>query len=177
MRRTGRGTTRRRFLAGGAFSALTAPALPPSAEGQTIGDLERKNLDVVTAMCQSWKTGRAETIASFVTDDFRFRGSAERMEAPPSQNRQAFIDSISKFLATATVEMIVHDTFVRGSIVVNIHQQLFEVKGLGPREDWYIGVFHLVDGKVREWNDYAIVPFSAPREQRPDGFGTFVRAR
>ena len=107
--------------------------------------------------------------------DLAARGSAERMESPPTQNRQAFVDQISRFLTGATVEMVIHDTFARGSVVVNIHQQLFEVKGQGPREDWYIGVFHLVDGKVREWNDYAIIPFSAARETRPAGFGTFVR--
>jgi limonene-1,2-epoxide hydrolase len=72
--------------------------------------------------------------------------------------------------------MVVHDTFARGSVVVNIHQQLFDVKGQGLREDWYIGVFHLVDGKIREWNDYAIIPFSAPRESRGANFGRFIRA-
>jgi limonene-1,2-epoxide hydrolase len=170
--------TRRRFLAsgaGGVFGALAGALLPRSADAQSMGELERTNIGVVTAMCQSWKTGRAETIAGFVTEDFRFRGSAERMEVPPTQNRQAFIDSISRFLTTATVEMVVHDTFARGSIVVNIHQQLFNVKDQGLREDWYIGMFHLVDGKVREWNDYAIVPFSSPRQGRAKGFGRFVR--
>lgn len=54
--------------------------------------------------------------------------------------------------------MMIHDTFAGGSMVMNIHEQLFQLKDVGPREDWYIGVFHLVDGKVREWNDYAIVP-------------------
>jgi ketosteroid isomerase-like protein len=126
-------------------------------------------------MCASWKSGDAEKIAGFVTEDFKFRGSAERMEAPPTRDRQAFVEQIQKFLSGAKVEMVIHDTFARGSVVVNIHQQLFDVKDQGLREDWYIGVFHLTDGKIREWNDYAIVPFSAPRQARPASFGKFVR--
>src|SRR4029077_12776541 len=106
---------------------------------------------------------------------FRFRGSAERMQAPPTPDRKAFIESIRRFLTTAKVEMVIHDTFPRGAVVVNIHQQLFDVKDQGLREDWYIGVFHLIDGKVREWNDYAIIPFAAPRRARGASFGRFVR--
>jgi limonene-1,2-epoxide hydrolase len=165
---------RRTFLSGG-LGLLPALALADVAGAQPAADVEHANIKVVTAMCQSWKTGDAEKIASFATEDFKFRGAAEHMQAPPTADRQAFIDSTRRFLATAKVEMVVHDTFARGSIVVNIHQQLFDLKD-GLREDWYIGVFHLVDGKVREWNDYAIVPFSSPRQARPSGFGTFVRA-
>jgi limonene-1,2-epoxide hydrolase len=166
---------RRTFLSG-ACGLLPALALVRDAEAQPAGDVEHANIKVVTAMCGSWKSGDAEKIAGFVTEDFRFRGAAERMESPPTRDRQAFIESIRRFLTTAKVEMVIHDTFARGSVVVNIHQQLFDVKDQGLREDWYIGVFHLVDGKVREWNDYAIVPFSSPRQPRPSGFGTFVRA-
>ena len=140
-----------------------------------MGDLEKSHIELVTAMCASWKTGDAEKIASFVTDDFKFRGSAERMEAPPTKDKQAFIDSIERFLGTAAVEMVIHDTFARGSVVVNIHQQLFDLKDQGLREDWYIGVFHIANGKVREWNDYAIIPFSAPRQAQPASFGKFAR--
>jgi limonene-1,2-epoxide hydrolase len=164
---------RRQFLLTGALGTFAA-ALPAVVEGQNIGDEERRNIATVNTMCASWKSGDAEAIARFVTEDFRFRGSAERLESPPTNDRQKFVDTIRRFLTTATVEMVVHDTFARGSMVVNIHQQLFEVKGQGPREDWYIGVFHLVGGKIREWNDYAIVPFSSVREPRPSGFGRFV---
>ena len=168
-------TARRQFLLTGALGTFAA-ALPAVAEAQEVGDEERRNIASVNAMCASWKSGDAEAIARFVTDDFKFRGSAERLESPPTKDRQAFVETIRQFLTTATVEMVVHDTFARGSMVVNIHQQLFNVKDQGPREDWYIGVFHLVGGKVREWNDYAIVPFSSPREPRPSGFGRFIRA-
>ena len=174
MARARRTPTRRQFLAaGGALASLAGFAQAADAQG-AVGELERKNIQVVNAMCATWKKGSAEALGEFVTEDFKFRGSADRMESPPSANRQAFITSITGFLKTASVEMVVHDTFARGSVVVNIHQQLFEVKDQGPREDWYIGVFHLVDGKVREWNDYAIVPFSSPREKRPAGFGKFT---
>jgi limonene-1,2-epoxide hydrolase len=174
MPRKNSGQTRRRFLSGGALATFAAFA--QTADAQVIGEGERRNIAVVNAMCASWKSGNADTIAGFMTEDLKFRGSADRMESPPTQGRQAFIEAIRRFLSTATIEMVIHDTFARGSVVVNIHQQLFDLKGQGLREDWYIGVFHLVDGKVREWNDYAIVPFSSPREPRPAGFGRFVRS-
>jgi limonene-1,2-epoxide hydrolase len=168
-------TTRRGFLTAGAVGAFTAAFASP-ADAQAPGAVEQRNIAVVNAMCQSWKSSQVEAIAAFMTDDLKFRGSADRMEAPPTQTKQAFIDTIRRFLTTASIEMVIHDTFARGSVVVNIHQQLFDVKGEGLREDWYIGVFHLVDGKIREWNDYAIIPFSAPREPRGANFGRFVRA-
>jgi ketosteroid isomerase-like protein len=165
---------RRSLLTAGGMAALAASFAPDSLAQPASNDLEKRNIDVVTAMCASWKSGDAEKIAGFVTDDFRFRGSADRIEAPPTRDRQAFIDSIKKFLATAKVEMVVHDTFARDSIVVNIHQQLFDLKDQGLREDWYIGVFHLTDGRIREWNDYAIIPFSAARQTHPANFGKFA---
>jgi len=81
---------RRSLITAGGMAALAA-SFEPDTWTQPASDLETRNIDVVTAMCASWKSGDAEKIASFVTDDFRFRGSAERMEAPPTRDRQAFI--------------------------------------------------------------------------------------
>jgi hypothetical protein len=77
----------------------------------------------------------------------------------------------------AKVEMIVHDTFARGSLVVNSHEQIFTFKdpAMGTREDWYLGCYFLKNGKIQEWNDYPLIPFNQPREQHSPEFGKFTR--
>ena len=45
----------------------------------------------------------------------------------------------------------------------------------GKREDWYLGCYFLKNGKIQEWNDYALIPFSEPRQEHPAQFGKFIR--
>jgi hypothetical protein len=70
--------------------------------------------------------------------------------------------------------MRVLDVFALNPVVVTCHHQLFENKERGLHEDLYIGCFYLEDGKIREWNDYAIIPYGQPRKKDTAGRGKFV---
>ena len=167
--------TRRMFLMAGGSSAIGLAACGAGLEPAPVADttqepmtperempeIDSLNVEVIKGMSAAWKTGDANEIASFMHDEIAFRGAAERM-TPASVGKAAFIESISQFLAATTVEMVVRDTFALDPCVMTVHHQLFENAERGRHEDLYIGCFFLQDGKIREWNDYAIIPYAQP---------------
>jgi limonene-1,2-epoxide hydrolase len=163
-----RHTSRRMFMALGGAAAIGSGVLGATAvEAATMTETDRKNVEVVKAMSAAWKTGDAALIASYMADTIAFRGAAENMGTPPTVGKENFITSIAGFLGQYDLEMVVHDTFALAPVVVTCHQQLFVSKtDKSQVEDLYIGCFFVENGKIREWNDYAIIPFSQPR--KPD---------
>jgi len=157
---------------GGAMAASTVGTTPAEAQSKPLSPVDKKNVDVVLGMSAAWKTGDAQKIAAFMHEKVWFRGGADNVEAPGTKGKQAFVDSIAKFLSTTKVDMVVHDTFALNPVVVTCHQQLFENKERGLHEDLYIACFFIQDGLIREWNDYAIIPYAQPREQ-----GTAAKAK
>jgi hypothetical protein len=69
-----------------------------------------------------------------------------------------FAEVFSQALKNQTIDMQIRDMFALDPLVVTCHYQLFESKTQRPREDLFIGVFLVKDGKIQEWNDYAIIP-------------------
>lgn len=133
-------------------------AMPPERE---MPEIDRRNVEVIKDMSSAWSTGNASEVASFMHDEIAFRGSAENM-APATVGKAAFLESITQFLGATSIQMVVLDTFALDPCVMTVHHQFFESDGQPRREDLYIGCFLLQDGKIREWNDYAIIPFSQP---------------
>lgn len=162
-----RETTRRMFLAMSGAAAVGASALgTATVSAASMTETDRKNVEVVKAMSAAWKTGDVMKIASYLDDKVSFRGSADRMESPATVGKDVFIKSITGFLSGFTIDMVVHDVFALAPVVVTCHQQLFvNKKDKSEVEDLYIGCFFVENGKIREWNDYAIIPFSAPRKK------------
>jgi len=172
-----RETTRRMFLALSGAAAVGAGATFGTAgvSAQAMTDLDRKNVDVVKGMSAAWKTGDVTKIASYLDDKVSFRGSAERMESPATVGKEAFITSITGFLSGFAIEMVVHDVFALAPVVVTCHQQLFvNRKDQSETEDLYVGCFFVENGRIREWNDYAIIPFSAPRKKDTASRSKFI---
>lgn len=157
--------TRRMFMAMSGAATLGVGGLTGTAEAAPT-EVDKKNMQVVKDMSAAWASGDAKKIASYMDDRIAFRGSAERMEAPPTVGKQPFIDSITKFLTQYTLDMVVVDIFALAPVVVTCHHQLFESKkDKSQVEDLYIGCFFVENGKIREWNDYAIIPFAQPRKK------------
>jgi hypothetical protein len=160
--------TRRLFMTLGGAAALGAglPAVGGEALAQSLpkmSEQDRKNVEAVLAMSAAWKTGDPEKIAAHMHEQIAFRGSAENMKAPPMVGTATFVKAMKQFLGVTTVDMRVLDAFALHPVVITLHQQLFENKERGLHEDLYIGCFFMEDGKIREWNDYGIIPYAAPR--------------
>jgi hypothetical protein len=167
------------------------------AEVAPMSDVDKKNVEVVMGWSAAWKTGDAEKVASFMHEKIAFRGDAQKMDVPPVVGKENAITCIANILSVTTIDMQVLDTFALAPIVVTCHHQLFETKEHGPLEgacgaaeegfegqlfgskerrlleDLYIGCFYLEDGKIREWNDYAINPFAQPRQNDTASKGKF----
>jgi hypothetical protein len=86
----------------------------------------------------------------------------------------AFIKSMKQFLGVTKIDMHVLDAFALHPVVVTVHHQLFENKERGLHEDLYIGIFFMENGKIREWNDYGIIPYASPRAKGTAERGRFV---
>lgn len=167
--------TRRMFVSMTGLAAAGTIGSAGLAEAAPMSELDRKNVEVVKGMSAAWATGDASKIAAFMHPKIAFRGSAENMDAPPIVGVDMFLKSMTGFLKATKIEMRVLDAFALNPVVVTSHHQLFEGKEIGLREDLYIGVFYLQDGKIREWNDYAIIPFSQPRAKDTASRGTFAK--
>lgn len=166
--------TRRMFMTVGGAAALGTLGGGAPAEAAGMSEIDRKNIEVVKGMSAAWATGDPAKIAAFMHPKISFRGSADNMDAPAMVGADAFVKSMTGFLTATKIEMRVLDVFALNPVVVTTHHQLFESKD-GLREDLYIGVFYLQDGKIREWNDYAIIPFSQPRAKDTASRGRFVK--
>jgi hypothetical protein len=171
--------TRRIFMTLGGAAALGAglPALGTSVDAQSLpkmSEQDRKNVETVLAMSAAWKTGDINKVASYMTDDVWFRGSAENVAAPGTKTKKAFIEQSGKFQAGTKIEMVVTDAFALHPMVITAHHQLFDNKERGLHEDLYIGCFFMQNGLIREWNDYGIIPYGQPRAKDTASRGSFI---
>ena len=167
--------TRRMFMTLGSAAALGTLGTGSLAEAAAMSEKDRKNIEVVKGMSAAWATGDASKIAAFMHPKISFRGSAENMEAPAMVGADTFLKSMTGFLKATKIEMRILDAFALDPVVITCHHQLFESKDKGLHEDLYIGVFYIQDGKIREWNDYGIIPFSQPRAKDTARRGKFVK--
>jgi len=167
--------TRRMFMAMSGMAAGAAVGGGALAEAQTMTATDRSNVDVVKGMSAAWATGDAAKIAAFMHPKIAFRGSAENMDSPPMVGVETFLKSMTGFLKATKVEMRIVDAFALDPVVITCHHQLFENTERGLHEDLYIGVFYMQEGKIREWNDYGIIPYAQPRAKDTASKGKFVK--
>ena len=172
--------SRRMFLMRGAAMAVGAGALGTAGLGSAILDAagmteaDRRNVEAVKGMSAAFKTADTAKIVAFMDDAVTLRLNAAKVETPPIVGKENFIKAIAGFFAAYDQEMIVRDLFALAPLVVTCHHQLFTSKKDGTQtEDLYIGCFFMENGKIREWNDYAIIPFSAPRQKTTAGRAKF----
>lgn len=170
-----RQVTRRLFMAMSGMATAGAVGGGGIAEAQTMTPKDRANIEVVKGMSAAWATGDVTKIAAFMHPKIAFRGSAENMESPAVVGMDNFTKAIAGFLKMTKVEMKILDAFALDPVVVTCHQQLFENKERGLHEDLYIGCFFMQDGKIREWNDYGIIPYAQPRAKDTASRGKFVK--
>ncbi len=103
------------------------------------------------------------------------RWNAHNLDAPPFAGKADFLARVKAVLNTQAIDMQVTDMFVLGPVVINCHHQLFERRSdKRQQEDLYIGIYFFEQGKIREWNDYAIFVPEA-RKPRVKGYDTFTR--
>ena len=166
--------TRRMFMSMSGLAAAGAVG-GGALEAKTMTEKDRTNIAAVKGMSAAWATGDAAKITAFMHPKIAFRGSAENMDSPPMVGVEMFLKSMTGFLKATTIEMRILDAFALDPVVITCHHQLFENKERGLHEDLYIGCFYMQDGKIREWNDYGIIPYAAPRAKDTAKKGKFIK--
>jgi ketosteroid isomerase-like protein len=175
MTQDGQQVTRRLFLAMSSMAAAGTVGGASMAEAAAMTEKDRKNIEVVKAMSAAWATGDVAKIAAYMHPEISFRGSAENMKAPAVVGMDNFAKAVGGFLKMTKIEMRILDAFALDPVVITCHHQLFDNKERGLHEDLYIACFFMQDGKIREWNDYGIIPYAQPRAKDTAAKGKFVK--
>jgi limonene-1,2-epoxide hydrolase len=148
--------TRRKIFAGGALGAVAAAGMLGQPNGAVAAaamtPAEKANLDLVTEFCKSWgeKSTTVEQIMSHMTDDCSFQINGQA----PIIGKAAVAAAFQSFFKDGSVfEMITHETFVKGPVVVNSRTDT-TIKPTGrAKPSPIVGIFLFKDGKIHEWEE------------------------
>ena len=147
--------TRRSMFAAGALGAAAAAGLAGPAAGAAAAPMtpaEKANLDLVNAFCKSWgdKATTVAEIMSHMTEDCSFQINGQ----PPVIGKAAVTATFEGFFRDGSVyEMITHETFVKGPVVINARTDT-TIKPTGrAKPSPIVGIFLFKDGKIHEWEE------------------------
>jgi limonene-1,2-epoxide hydrolase len=146
------GVTRRQFLAVGGIAAAALGGAP-TALAATPTDQERQNVELVKAACAAWSTLDAAKIAAFFSDNCALRFSET---SPWVTGREAILQKVTGVVAGAEkVELELLDLYPKGPIVLN--ERMDRTTKQGKTRPFHVaGIILVKDGKIAEWNDYAV---------------------
>src|SRR5262245_28135539 len=161
---------RRAFLGLGAGLAAAVPfSRSVSAAGLSAAD--RTNVAAVKTMAETWKSQDVARRNSVFAPEAIFRGAAENINSP-GQKGPFRPGPIPQF---PSIEMQTIDMFALDPLVITSHHQLFAAN-MPPMDDWYLGVFYMQNGVIREWLDWAVWT-PKPQTIIPPTFGRFHQPR
>jgi ketosteroid isomerase-like protein len=148
--------TRRKMFTTGAVGAVAAAGLLGQPKGAAAAapmtPSEKANLDLVNEFCRSWgdKATTVAQIMSHMTEDCSFQINGQ----PPIVGKAAVAAAFEGFFKDGSVfEMITHETFVKGPVVINASTDT-TIKPTGRAKPSPIVVIFLFKyGKIHEWEE------------------------
>ena len=144
--------SRRSFLAAtGSVAALAAFIAPRETKAATLSEVEKANEKVVDDFCAAWATLDPDNLGSYLAEDATFRAIES---SPRVEGRDAIIDGLRGFLSSAKsarFEML--RSTVIGNTVLNERIDHFDT-GDNQLSFHISGFFLVVNGKIKEWQDY-----------------------
>jgi hypothetical protein len=161
---------RRAFLGLGAALAAAMP-FSRTAAAAALSATDRANVATVMAMAETWKSVDVAKRNTLFTPDAIFRGAAERIESA-GQKGPFRPGPVTQF---PVIEMHTIDAFALDPLVITSHHQLFPAN-VPPHDDWYVGVFYMRNGLIREWLDWAVWQ-PKPQTAIAPNFGRFHQPR
>ena len=115
---------------------------------------ERANIKVVSDLLRAWEEKDADLLMSVLAGDALSRTGAHTPQ--PASNPETLREQAESFFARSSVKFKTLDTVAQGPIVVNTRIDRVTSSGDDVQDLYYLGVFFLVDGKIKEWNDYQV---------------------
>jgi limonene-1,2-epoxide hydrolase len=148
----GHSSARRRFLMTSGVAAMTF-GLPRQARAAAPSEAEAANVQLVKDVCAAWATLDPAKVAAFFRDDCALRFSET---SPWVTGRDAIFQKIKGVVDGAEkVELEILDLHPKGSIVLNERMDRTTKQGK-TRPFHVVGIILVKEGKIAEWNDYAI---------------------
>jgi limonene-1,2-epoxide hydrolase len=144
--------TRRQFLAAGGLRTV-ASAWPQPIQAAARTNQEELNVELVKRVCAAFATLDAAKIAAFFHDSCALRWSET---SPWVTGREAILEKITGVVTGAEkVELELLEIFPKGPIVLN--ERMDRTTKQGKTRPFHVaGIILAKDGKIAEWNDYAI---------------------
>lgn len=147
------GMKRRDLFAMSAVGAVAATGLlAKGAEAAEWTAQEKANVALVNAFCKSWgeKATTVPQIMANMTDDCSFKINGQ----PATTGKDKVASLFTSFFKDDTrYEMIIHDTFAKGPVVVHSRTDT-TVKTTGREPPGpIVGIYVFKDGKISEWEE------------------------
>lgn len=140
------------FVAGAAGAAGASGLLTTAAAASEWTAAEKSNVAVVNAFCKLWGEGggKLTEIMSHMTEDCYFKINGQ----PPIVGKDAVSASFSSFFKNGErYEMVTHDTWARGPVVVHSRTDTtIKTTGREPPGP-IVGIYIFKDGKISEWEE------------------------
>lgn len=145
-------TSRRTFFAGSALGLAATAALGQEG-GAVQSEAEAANIKLVEEFCASWSTLDLAQVTSHMAVDSVYRMSET---TPPVTGHEGVVGIMqSWFESSYAIEFRILETFARGPLVINHRIDTFS-SDTRPLTWEGVGVFFIVDGRIKEWSDYTI---------------------
>ena len=146
----------RRYFLGATGATAVAVSSPCSAGDAPVdkpaSQVEQANEKVVNDFCAAWATRDADKIGSFLAKDAVYRMIET---SAPTKGREAIMATLKGFLEKASsARFEILRSTVMGNTVLNDRIDYFELED--RKLKFHIsGFFWVVDGKIKEWQDYS----------------------
>lgn len=117
---------------------------------------EKANVKVVEQFERAWEQKNVDALVALFAPDALIRASAHTPQ-PPS-NPAALRAMATKFLSAGSVKFTTLETVAVGPMVINNRIDRLTMPDGGVQDIYFMGVFFLKDGKIKEWLDYEVAP-------------------
>lgn len=106
--------------------------------------------ETVTAFCAEWRSGTAESIADYFSDDAVYHN----IPMDPLVGKPAITEFVRGFIeAFGGIDFVIHHQAAAGNLVLNERTDRFTI-GDNHIELRVMGTFEIHDGKITAWRDY-----------------------
>jgi limonene-1,2-epoxide hydrolase len=106
--------------------------------------------EFVTEFCAEWRTGTAESIVDYFTDDAVYHN----IPTQPLAGKPAILEFLRGFIGNfGNIDFDVHHQAEIGDTVLNERTDRFTI-GENKVEIPVMGTFEVRDGKISAWRDY-----------------------
>lgn len=147
--------TRRALVGSATLGAVMLGAFAGRAEAQTRPwtGAEQANVTLVNAFMAACQTKDLAGPMAFLSPECVYRMTET---SPPDKGHEAITARLKSFVDTAdAIDFQIFSTYAAGPIVINHRVDKFTSK-VRPLLFEGVGVFHVQNGKIKEWTDYTI---------------------